>query len=95
MKRKLSRSGNGWSIFVPKVIIELLGLNPEADQIEMEVENKTLKIQKAEKINFYFSSCAIYFPKLSPIERQFGIMRTAACAKKAALIIFPAAYKFS
>ncbi len=47
MKRKLSRSGNGWSIFLPKVIIELLDINPETDQIEMEVENKILKVKKA------------------------------------------------
>ena len=49
MKRKLSRSGNGWSIFLPKVIIELLDINPETDQIEMEVENKILKIKKTAK----------------------------------------------
>ena len=49
MKRKLSRSGNGWSVFLPKVIIELLGINPETDQIEMEVENKILKIKKSEE----------------------------------------------
>ena len=48
MKRKLSRSGNGWSIFLPKVIIELLDINPETDQIEMEVENKILKVKKAD-----------------------------------------------
>lgn len=39
MKRKLSRSGNGWSIFLPKVILELLEINPETDMIEMDVEN--------------------------------------------------------
>jgi len=49
MKRKLSRSGNGWSVFLPKVIIELLEINPESDQIEMEVENKVLKIKKAQE----------------------------------------------
>lgn len=47
MKRKLCRSGNGWSIFLPKVIIELLKLNPELDSIELEVENDVLKITKA------------------------------------------------
>ncbi len=49
MKRKLSKSGNGWSIFLPKVIIELLDINPETDFIEMEVENKILKIKKESK----------------------------------------------
>lgn len=49
MKRKLSKSGNGWSLFMPKTIIELLDINPEQDQIEMEVEGKVMKIKKAEK----------------------------------------------
>ena len=48
MKRKLSRSGNGWSVFLPKVIIELLDIDPEKDEIELENENKTLLIKKAE-----------------------------------------------
>lgn len=49
MKRKLSRSGNGWSVFLPKVIIELLELEPTSDFIELEVENKVLKIKKSDK----------------------------------------------
>ena len=49
MKRKLSKSGNGWSVFLPKVIIELLDINPEIDKIDMEVENKVLKIKKEDK----------------------------------------------
>lgn len=47
MRRSLSRSGNGWSIFLPKVIIELLEIDPKTDKIEMEVENKVLKIRKS------------------------------------------------
>ena len=31
-----------------KTIIELLDINPEQDQIEMEVEGKVMKIKKAE-----------------------------------------------
>ena len=49
MKRKLSRSGNGWSVFLPKVIIELLKINPETDDIELKIENETLLIKKAEE----------------------------------------------
>lgn len=49
MKRKLSRSGNGWAVFLPKVLIELLDINPETDQIEMEVQNKVLTIQKSKE----------------------------------------------
>lgn len=49
MKRNLSKSGSGWAIFMPKTILELLDINPEEDQIEMEVENKTLKVTKAKR----------------------------------------------
>ncbi len=48
MKRKLSRSGNGWSIFLPKVIIELLDINPEVDDIDLKIENNTLLVKKAQ-----------------------------------------------
>ena len=40
MERKLFRAGNGWSLFLPKVIIELLKIDPENDTIEMQIENK-------------------------------------------------------
>ena len=48
VKRNLSKSGNGWALFMPKTIIELLDINPEEDQVEIEVENKVLKVKKAE-----------------------------------------------
>ena len=46
MIRKLFRTGNGYSLFIPKVIIELLKIDPETDSIEMEIENNTLKRKK-------------------------------------------------
>ncbi|MBO8429910.1 hypothetical protein IAC76_00845 [Spirochaetes bacterium] len=49
MERKLFRAGNGWSLFLPKVIIELLKIDPENDTIEMQIENDILKIKKVEK----------------------------------------------
>ena len=49
MERKFSRSGNGWSLFMPKTIIELLKINPETDKVEMSIENEVLKIKKANK----------------------------------------------
>lgn len=49
MERKFMRSGNGWSLFIPKVIIELLKIDPENDSIEMEIENEVLKIKKTKK----------------------------------------------
>ncbi len=49
MERKLFRAGNGWSLFLPKVIIELLKIDPEKDTIEMQIENDILKIKKVIK----------------------------------------------
>ncbi len=46
MQRKFFRTGNGWSLFIPKVIIELLKIDPENDSIEMQIENDILKIKK-------------------------------------------------
>jgi len=46
MQRKFFRTGNGWSLFIPKVIIELLKIDPENDNIEMQIENDVLKIKK-------------------------------------------------
>ncbi len=49
MERKLFRAGNGWSLFLPKVIIELLKIDPENDTVEMQVENDVLKIKKVKQ----------------------------------------------
>jgi len=49
MERKLFRAGNGWSLFLPKVIIELLKIDPENDTVEMQIENDVLKIKKVDK----------------------------------------------
>lgn len=49
MIRKFFRTGNGYSLFIPKVIIELLKIDPEEDSIEMEIENDVLKIKKFHK----------------------------------------------
>lgn len=48
MQRKFFRTGNGWSLFIPKVIIELLKIDPENDNIEMQIENDILKIKKVD-----------------------------------------------
>ena len=43
------RSGNAWALLIQKVILELLDINPETDEVELEVENKVLKVKKADK----------------------------------------------
>ena len=48
MKKKLIASGSGWALFMSKTILELLNINPETDMVELEVENKVLKVKKAD-----------------------------------------------
>ncbi len=49
MKKKLIKSGNAWVLLMQKAILELLDINPEDDEVELEIENKILKVKKAEK----------------------------------------------
>jgi len=49
MKKNLIRNGTGWALFMPKTLIELIDLDPETDQVEIEVENKIIKVTKAGK----------------------------------------------
>lgn len=47
MKERLSRSGSGWALFMPKTLLELIDVDPETDYLEVKVENDTVKITKA------------------------------------------------
>ena len=47
MRKKLSRSGSGWALFMPKTLLELIDVNPETDELEVKVENDVVKITKA------------------------------------------------
>jgi len=49
MRKKLCQSGNAWVLLIQKAILQLLDINPEVDEVELEVENKVLKVKKAEK----------------------------------------------
>ena len=49
MKKKMYKSGNAWALLIQKAILELLDIDPENYEIELEVENKVLKVKKAEK----------------------------------------------
>ena len=51
MKKKLSRSGSGWALFMPKTLLELIEVNPETDLLEVKVENNIIKITKADTSN--------------------------------------------
>ena len=49
MRKKLYRSGNAWALLIKKAILELLDIDPETDEVELEIENKVLKVIKSEK----------------------------------------------
>lgn len=49
MKKKLFASGNSWALLIPKALLELLELNPDEDEIEINIENKKMIIEKADK----------------------------------------------
>lgn len=49
MKKKLIKSGNAWVLLIQKAILELIDINPGIDEVELEVENKMLKVKKAQK----------------------------------------------
>ncbi len=49
MRKKLYRSGNAWALLIQKAILELLEIDPEVDEVELEIENKVLKVKKSEK----------------------------------------------
>ncbi len=51
MKKKLFKSGNAWVLLMQKAILQLLDIDPEVDEVELEVENKVLKVKKVEKHN--------------------------------------------
>ena len=48
MKKNLIKSGNAWVLLMQKAILELLDINPEVDQVELEIEGKVLKVKKAQ-----------------------------------------------
>lgn len=49
MKKKLFKSGNAWVLLLQKPVLELLNIDPEKDEVELEIENKILKVKKAEE----------------------------------------------
>lgn len=39
---------NAWVLLIDKPILKMLGINPELDEVELELEGKVLKVKKAE-----------------------------------------------
>ena len=58
MRKKLYQSGNAWVLLIQKAILQLLDINPEVDEVELEVENKVLKVRRLKnsfKLTAYIS----------------------------------------
>ena len=51
MKKKLYKSGNAWALLIPKAILQLLDIDAEKDEVELEIENKVLKVKKYKNDN--------------------------------------------
>ena len=47
MKKKLTKTENSLAVILTKTITEILEISPENDLIEIEIENKVLKITKS------------------------------------------------
>lgn len=45
--KKFTRRGGGYSLFLAQAILELINIDPEIDKVELEVDDKILKIKKA------------------------------------------------
>ena len=49
MKKKFTKIGNSWAILFTKTMLELLGVNPEKEQVEIEFDKNVITIKKENK----------------------------------------------
>lgn len=49
VKKHLRPIGGSYGLIIPKIYLEEMGINPVLDDVEIEVENKILKVKKANK----------------------------------------------
>lgn len=45
IEKKFLKSGNSWCVVIPKSVIEILGINPEKDNIQLALENGNILIK--------------------------------------------------
>ena len=46
MKKKFTKIGNSWAILFTKTMLELLGVNPENERVEIEFDKNVITIKK-------------------------------------------------
>ena len=49
MAKKLTQIGTSWGVIIPKNILEMMHINPSFDEIDVELDNRVLKIKKTDK----------------------------------------------
>lgn len=49
MKKKLFKSGSAWVLLMQKAFLQLLDINPETDEVEIDIKDKVMYVKKAEK----------------------------------------------
>lgn len=49
IKKKLRQIGNSWGVILPKAILEGLSINPVNDEVNIIIENDSIKIKKSKK----------------------------------------------
>ena len=47
MVKKLTQIGTSWGIIIPRSILEIMGINPILDKVDIDIDNKVLKIKKS------------------------------------------------
>lgn len=51
MKKRLFQSGNAWVLLIQKAFLQLMDINPETDEVEIDIKDKVMYVKKAEKTN--------------------------------------------
>ncbi len=49
MRRKFQTLGNSWGIIMPRMVLDILKINPVLHDLDMEVENDRIVLKKIKK----------------------------------------------
>lgn len=49
IKKNLRQIGNSYGVILPKLILEMVNINPVLDEVELYIENNEIRIRKIKK----------------------------------------------
>lgn len=49
MKNKLYKSDNALALLIQKAFLQLMDINPETDEVEIDIKDKVMYVKKGEK----------------------------------------------